>query len=147
MHSAEPCLRAGSLQVGTREPGSLSHTFIPGQVPRTQHWPPRCSCSEEEFSWTVPRNTGQWGGPGLTVPELHISRHSNLYQCPLLKEASLTTLSQPAPPPSSPVPCFSLLGVSYPQLGFVQFLHSQISSTEEQSGMGGVFQGRHQGNL
>lgn len=34
--------------------GSLSH---PGLVPRTQSWPPRSSCSGEEFSRGEPRNS------------------------------------------------------------------------------------------
>lgn len=54
---------------GRREPGSLAHSVVPGLMPGTQSWPPRGSCSEEEFSWRTPRNSYRvMGGTRLSCP-------------------------------------------------------------------------------
>lgn len=44
----------GGRRLGASVSGSLSH---PGLMPRTQSWPPRSSCSGEEFSRGRPRNS------------------------------------------------------------------------------------------
>lgn len=49
--------------------GSLAHSVVPGLMPGTQSWPPRGSCSEEEFSWRTPRNSYRvMGGTRLSCP-------------------------------------------------------------------------------
>ena len=87
---------------------------IPGLVPGTQSWPPHGSCSEEEFSWGRPRNSYRvTGETRLSCPRTsHLTPFRSLPQCHLFREASLTTLSQRAPPTISFFPslvCFMCL--------------------------------------
>lgn len=102
-------------QHSTGEGASVSaQPVIPGLVPGTQSWPLHGSCSEEEFSWGRPRNSYRvMGETRLSCPRTsHLTPFRSLPQCHLLRKASLTILSQRAPPTISFSPslvCFMCL--------------------------------------
>lgn len=94
--------------------GPQLHSVIPGLLPGTQSWPLCGSRSRAGLSRTRPgKSYGAMGGTRLSrFRTAHRPPFRPLPRCSVLRDASLTTGRQTAPPALSPPPCFSLLCVS-----------------------------------